>query len=278
MHPRQGKPRWGARHRKTRAQQLLEHVAAGGAAGVHPRDVDAHFAHGRVTNYWGGSSNATTHLLDDLHYRGFLRVVRREAGIRVYAARPTASDAPDAAARRARVDALVDAVVNLYAPLTAQGLSMVVRRLRYAIPQWRAAIPAALERAARRLAHARVDGMEWYWPAGEHPADASVPTAARLLAPFDPIVWDRARFEILWGWRYRFEAYTPASKRKLGYYALPLLWKDRVIGWGNVALRRGELDVDLGFVHRRPADSAFTRELDAELKRLRDFLTRRTVD
>ena len=57
----------------------------------------------------------------------------------------------------------------------------------------------------------------------------------RLLAPFDPIVWDRRRFELFWGWEYRFEAYTPVHKRRLGYYALPLLWRDRVIGWANVS-------------------------------------------
>ena len=272
MHPREGKPRWGARHRKSRAQELLEFVAAGGAAGIHPREVAAHFAHGRVTNYWGGSSNATTHLLDDLHYRGLLRIVRREAGIRIYAARQWAGDPLDAAARRARLDALVDAVVDLYAPLTASGLSLVVRRLRYAAPQWRAGIPAALARAKQRLAHARLDGVEWYWPASEHPEDAPAPTAVRLLAPFDPVVWDRARFELLWGWTYRFEAYTPAPKRKLGYYALPLLWKDRVIGWSNAALQGGELHADFGFVESRPRDRAFTRELDAELQRLRAFL------
>src|SRR5216110_3504852 len=50
MHPREGKPRSGGRHRKSRAQQLLEYVGASGTAGVHPRDVDAHFLHGRVTN------------------------------------------------------------------------------------------------------------------------------------------------------------------------------------------------------------------------------------
>jgi hypothetical protein len=50
-------------------------------------------------------------------------------------------------------------------------------------------------------------------------------------------VWDRRRFEHLWGWAYRFEAYTPAPKRVRGYYALPLLWRDRVIGWGNLAAR-----------------------------------------
>ena len=61
---------------------LLDFIRERGA--VHPREVDEHFAHGTVTNYWGGSSNATTHLLDAMHYRGLLRVARREAGIRVY--------------------------------------------------------------------------------------------------------------------------------------------------------------------------------------------------
>ena len=36
----------------------------------------------------------------------------------------------------------------------------------------------------------------------------------RFLAPFDPVVWDRYRFEHLWGWAYRFEAYTPPAKEK----------------------------------------------------------------
>ena len=69
----------------------------------------------------------------------------------------------------------------------------------------------------------------------------------RLLTPFDPIVWDRRRFEIFWGWAYRFEAYTPAPKRKLGYYALPLLWHERVIGWGNVSVVDGGLRAAFGY-------------------------------
>ena len=90
---------------------------------------------------------------------------------------------------------------------------------------------------------------------------------------FDPIVWDRRRFELLWGWPYRFEAYTPAAKRIRGYYALPLLWRDRVIGWGNLAVQQGRLSVDLGYVGgTAPADPAFARALDDELQRISDFL------
>jgi uncharacterized protein len=86
-------------------------------------------------------------------------------------------------------------------------------------------------------------------------------------------VHDRARFELLWDWIYRFEAYTPAPKRKLGYYALPLLWRDRVIGWGNLTLKDGALTYQLGYVAgRSPRDRAFKRELEAEKERMRIFL------
>ena len=152
-------------------------------------------------------------------------------------------------------------LVRMYAPVPGASLSYLVRRLRYAAPQWHGELSAALQRARSRLSHARVDGIDWYWPADARPARAgrheTVPDTVRLLAPFDPVVWDRRRFELLWGWAYRFEAYTPIPKRKLGYYALPLLWRDRVIGWGNLSLKNGQLR--LGLRLRRLAAAARSR-------------------
>ena len=279
MHPRSntgvpvGAPLpWSAARRK-KARLLLEFVRERGA--VHPRDVDGRFSHGRVTNYWGGSSNATTHLLDAMHYRGLLLVARRDGGIRIYTAHEHGPGPADVAARRARIDALVDVAVRLYAPLPVRSLSGLVRRLRYAVPQWSGELTSALQRAKQRLSNARVDGIDWYWPA-EEDAEAAArrgsPDSVRLLTPFDPLVRDRDRFELLWGWVYRFEAYTPATKRKLGYYALPLLWRGRVIGWGNLSVKNGKLSSDLGYIGPPPRDRIFSRELDAELDRLREFL------
>ena len=266
MHPRGGPTPWtAARGRHVKA--LLAFVRDRGE--VHPREVDEHFELGTVTNYWGGSSNATTHLLDQMHYRGLLRVVRRDAGIRVYAAHAHETPARDAAARRARVDALTDVIVDKYAPLTAPGLNRLVKRLRYAVPQWASHLDRAVQRAKLRLAHARVDGVDWYWPPAEHPDDAVTDDAVRLLAPFDPIVWDRPRFELLWGWEYRFEAYTPVAKRRLGYYALPLLFRDRVVGWANVAADGGEIRPDVRYVSgRAPRERGFSAALGDELSRL----------
>ncbi len=257
--------------RKRRAELLLAFIREHGE--VHPRVVDAHFAHGKVKNYWGGSSNATTHLLDAMHYRGMLRIVRREQGIRIYAIHEHGPGAEDLEEQRARLDALVDVAVRLYAPLTSSGLLFFVRHLRFAVPQWRDDLTAAVKRARERLPHAHVDGVHWYWPEGEKPAVREASQVVRLLTPFDPVVRDRDRFELLWGWVYRFEAYTPPHKRKMGYYALPLLWRDRVIGWGNLAVKDDKLQSDFGYVEGSPPrDRTFRRELQAELERIRIFL------
>jgi uncharacterized protein YcaQ len=273
MHPRARAVVWGARWTSTqdkRARLLLDFVRERGS--VHPREVNEHFAHGAVRNYWGGSSNATTHLLDSMQYAGMLRVVRREDGIRIYATHEHGGGPIDEIERHSRIDALIDVAVRIYAPMPAARLGYIVSRIRIGAPQWRGELKSALLRAKQRLAHAHLDGIEWYWPADENPTLNAPPDTVRLLTPFDPIVWDRYRFEMLWGWTYRFEAYTPVAKRIRGYYAMPLLWRDRVIGWGNLSVLDRELRADFGYVKAPPRDRAFRRELAAELDRMRAFL------
>jgi uncharacterized protein YcaQ len=270
MHPRTARQRW-SKARWAEAHAVLEFVREHGA--VHPREVDAHFNHGRVRNWFGGSSRASTELLDDLHYRGLLRVARRDGGTRVYSAREAWPAHGDRTANQARMDALVDLIVAKYAPLPAQSLGELVVMLRSAAPQWGADRKRALAHARQRLARVRIDGVDWLWPANESPAQAEpAGDVARLLAPFDPVVWDRRRFELFWGWPYRFEAYTPAVKRKLGHYALPLLWRERVVGWANIGVREARMQVEVGFAGPRLADAAFSAAMDEELHRMHAFL------
>lgn len=63
--------------------------------------------------------------------------------------------------------------------------------------------------------------------------DARIPrriTTTAVLSPFDPVVWDRARALRMFGFHYRIEIYTPAPKRQFGYYTLPLLQDDAIVG------------------------------------------------
>ena len=204
--------------------------------------------------------------------------------MRLYAARESHAAVPGAAPEAvpgavpdaaAALDQLVDVVVAKYAPLPERSMSELVSRLVHGVPQWADGRRAAFVRAKARLPSALVDGLRWFWPAGEKPSSArhQPDEHLRLLAPFDPVVWDRRRFELFWGWAYRFEAYTPAPQRIRGYYALPLLWRGQVIGWGNLAQHEGRLDADLGYVAGKPPrDRAYRLALEQELSRLSAFL------
>jgi uncharacterized protein len=273
MHPRTPRKRW-TKSRAAKAAAVLAFVRERGV--VHPSEVDTQFQHGKVRSWGAGSSNATTHLLDDMHYRGFLRIASRAGGVRLYTVRdetPAVQDAP------AAMDALIDVIVRKYAPMPDRSLTQLAYHLRGGAPQWGRQHRSALERARKRLPSAEIDGVRWFWADAENPrsarwaANSSDNAAVRLLAPFDPVVWDRRRFEMLWNWAYRFEAYTPAAKRVRGYYALPLLWRDSVIGWGNLSVVDNRLSVQLGFQSGKPPrDTAFKRALDEELERVRVFL------
>jgi hypothetical protein len=173
-----------------------------------------------------------------------------------------------------RLRRLVMLIASILTPAPESSLRAAVQRLRYSAPDLlgrKGAVASLLKSGA--LDSSLVDGVRYIWPTGRlrrsEPEDV-----VRFLAPFDPLVWDRRRFEHFWGWPYRFEAYTPPAKRKLGYYALPLLWGADVIGWVNVLRRGNELTVEPGFVPgRRPPGKAFQDAFEAESERLRYFLS-----
>jgi uncharacterized protein len=270
MHPRIPRSAWTPSQRK-KAASILDFVRERGA--VHPREVEAHFAHGSATNWFGGRSNISTQLLDGMLMRGMLRVARREGGTRVYAVRPP-SDAPVDVA--AAMDAMIDVIVAKYAPISKTSLHKLAGHLCImGVPQWRDQRGAMLARAKRRLPTAHIEGTDWFWPSGESPParPTTSPDVVRLLAPFDPFVWDRGRFALFNNWEYRFEAYTPAAKRVRGYYALPLLWRDIVVGWANLVVHDTTLTASLGYVSgRAPRERAFGVALDEELERFTAFI------
>jgi uncharacterized protein YcaQ len=270
LHPR-GVPRaWDARM-QARAQEVLAFVRQHGC--TYPKDVQAHFDHGRIKR-WGANLNVSSHLLEGLHYSGLLRVARRESGTRVYQAIEHPQQDDSSGARLARAGQLLDMVVQLYAPLPAASLGYLCGLLRYGVPHLAAEVWQVQENAKSRYAHAQVAGLLWFWPQGEklvaarHPVDDTL----RFLAPFDPVVWDRRRFQLFWGWEYKLEAYVPAHKRRMGHYAMPMLWREKTLGWANLKVVDGRLQHELGFAGPRPRGKAFQMALDEALHQMQEFL------
>jgi uncharacterized protein len=239
---------------------------------THPAVLATQFGRTRAVNGWGAFSTASTRALQQLHYHGLLRVQRRERGVRVYEAAPADGESLDPT-RRLRE--LVLLVTRVLAPVPETTLRAVLSRFAHVAPHARIRI-GAIEQllAAGRLEAGVIDGMRYLWPAGRldwRRTDA--PREVRFLAPFDPIVWDRRRFEHIWGWAYRFEAYVPERNRQRGYYAMPLLWMDRVVGWVNCTGTGDRLQVRAGFVASKPRERDFRPAFEHEVARMEHFLS-----
>ena len=242
---------------------------------THPADLEVQFGRERAVNGWGGLSKATTRALDSLRHYGLLRVAGRRVGIRIYEAAPPLPAAADAQDRALR---LVLLVARILAPVSLVSLRGALALMAGHNPGLGPLAPvvAGLLRTGA-LERGEAEGEAYIWPAREAGwQQGAVPGVVRLLAPFDPLVWDRRRFEHLWGWSYRFEAYTPLAQRRFGHYVMPMLWGDAVIGWANVAVAAGRIQVATGYARRPPDSRVFRLALDAELERMDQFLTARS--
>jgi uncharacterized protein YcaQ len=107
--------------------------------------------------------------------------------------------------------------------------------------------------------------QEWGRPAYLHPQALSPRTirARALLSPFDPVVWNRDRALRIFGFRYRIEIYTPIPKRQYGYYVLPFLLGDELVGRVDLTADRVSRDLLVQSAWAEPGVSE--REVAAEL-------------
>ena len=170
-------------------------------------------------------------VLEHLFQQGELVAVRRRRDFarlydlpeRVLPAAVLAAPTPTVAAARKELLALAAASMGV---ATIEDLADYHRHWR---PQTTKPLIAELVEEGV-LQPVAVEG--WAKPAYLH-RDAKLPRAVRacaLLSPFDSLVWHRARNERLFDFRYRIEIYTPAPKRIYGYYVLPYLLGDRIVG------------------------------------------------
>jgi len=127
------------------------------------------------------------------------------------------------------------------------------------------------------LLRASVEG--WEEPAYVHPENAALaeevvygglrPTLTTLLSPFDPVVWDRARALDLFGFEYRIEVYTPAARRRYGYYSLPILHRGALVGRLDAKAHRKDGIFEVKALHLEPntdADDRLVGELAGALR------------
>jgi len=100
-------------------------------------------------------------------------------------------------------------------------------------------------RAEQRFRTQGVRLLKGEWEAHPDATDGPVPDRAVLLSPFDRLAYDRQRAEALWGFRYRLEMFVPKAKREYGYYVLPLLVGDQLVGRAEPRFdkKTGELEL-----------------------------------
>src|SRR5208282_615992 len=105
-----------------------------------------------------------------------------------------------------------------------------------------------------------VDGVRGMWRVD--PAQLGQPFSGRaaLLSPFDRLIHDRKRTTELFGFDYQLEMYKPAAKRRWGYFALPILYGDRLVGKLDAAADRKAGVLRVGAIHQ---DVPFDKTMSA---------------
>ncbi len=248
---------------------LLAEVRDRGASTA--RDLDQGLP--RVKEHWGWNWSETRKVLDYLYMSGSLAIARRNSQFEIE------YDLPE------RV--LPESVLALPTPSAEEADRELVRRAArshgvatvkdlsdyYRMRVQPTAVAVAQLVESGELVPVQVEG--WNKPAYLH-ADARLPRRVRaraLLSPFDPVVWERARTEALFDFHYRIEIYVPVHKRVHGYYVLPFLLGDRIVGRVDLKADRASGRLLVRAAHAEASAPEETAdELAAELRRLADWL------
>jgi uncharacterized protein YcaQ len=232
----------------TLVEELLARMRDGGT--LSPRDVGPRAA---IDWYWG-PTNQVRALLEALAEAGIIGISRREGNRRVYDLTERLYPADLLAERRSPREAYRHKLLSRYRAvglLGRTGPAEIFLGLGPVVPpadepdrvSRRELLHELLERGT--LAPAEVEGVrgERYLLTAELPILAQAereiaeglppggePAAVAFLAPLDPLVWDRDLLRSLFGFDYVWEVYVPEKRRRWGYYVLPVLFGDRIVG------------------------------------------------
>jgi uncharacterized protein YcaQ len=271
---------WGTEVTDELSRSLLDEISDRGASTA--RDLDDGLPREKV--HWGWNWSTTRRALDYMFMVGDVAIAGRNSQFEIQ------YDLPERVIPREHLEAPT--------PTEAEAAKVLVRRaarshgvatVRDLADYYRMrAVPGQGQTGTQQvvtelveegeLEPVRVEGVSR--PSYLH-RDARLPRrvgARALLSPFDPVVWERERTEALFDFFYRIEIYTPAEKRIHGYYVLPFLLGDRIVGRVDLKADRrvGLLMVKGAYAEPgAPADTA--EELAVELRRMADWLGLHTV-
>ena len=134
-------------------------------------------------------------------------------------------------------------------------------------------LPAETTRIGDAGLDATIEGAHGKWRVDPSALDQPFAGRTALLSPFDGLIRDRKRMLQLWDFDYSLEMYKPAAKRRWGYYALPILHGDRLVGKVDATADRSAGVLRVHAVHEdAPFTSEVTDAVDAEMRQLADWL------
>ena len=251
------------------AKRVMDHIRTHGEA----RSSDFERTDGQKGSWWNWKDEKIA--LEYLFYAGELMVRKRHNFQRIYDLRErvlaSVEDLPDISPAEAHEQF----VLNTIQALGVTKAEWIADYFRLSKTDTRAAFKR-LEKQDR-LMPVEVEG--WDVPGYIHPANRKqVEAAAKgeiprskttFLSPFDPLVWDRARALELFNFDYKIEVYTPAPKRKYGYFTLPILYNNALIGRIDPKAHRKEGVFEVKALHLEPGvrvDDAMVAEIRSALQ------------
>jgi uncharacterized protein len=260
-------------------KQLISHIRKNGSVKSSDFERPAHL--GERAGWWDWKPHKKW--LEALFAAGDLMVAKREGFQRVYdLAQRVAPVLADSQAVRERLSAL-DATTRREQFILHSIKALGVTKARWVKDYYRlkrlvsnAELMGLVDQGKLNCVAVDNDSDPWFYHPTTKKMVEQVVSGKRplanhcaLLSPFDPLVWHRERAQIMFDFEYRIECYTPEHKRKFGYFCLPILWKDQIIGRLDAKAHRaqGIFEVkQLHFEKKTNLNNSLLNELGSTMK------------